>query len=395
MTKIVEQARELPVRGEYDVLVIGGGVAGVAAALAAARENKRVCLVEREYVLGGLATTGIVAIYLPLCDGRGHQLISGISEELMKESIRYGSGEIPECWREGGDVSLRQTTRYKLRFDPPAFAYALDRLIVENNITLMLGTAFSKAILENDEICCCILENKEERFAVSARMFIDASGDAVLAYDAGEDTAEFLQNRGVGWYYSYDGSEYKLNIVQESLKEPTENVKRFYGGIENKEVTQFCLDSREMVMNHARQCEKSRIITQIATIPQIRMTRRLKGAYEIDEADEGKKFEDATGCFGDWRKAGPRFYLPYQTLAGKTKNLLVAGRCISAKESAGDIVRAIPVCALSGEVAGLAASLKLDEHAEAIQNICLSQLKERLLKNNNILNIGEGEENDK
>ncbi len=185
--------------------------------------------------MGGLATAGIVAIYLPLCDGRGHQLISGISEELLKESIKYGSGEIPECWKADGDVSSRQTNRYKLRFDPPAFAYALDRLIVENNIELMLGTNFSKAIIDADEIQYCVLENKEERFAISAHMFIHASGDAALAHAAGEDATEFRENRGVGWYYSYDGDEYKLNIAQESLKEPAENVKRFYGGIEIRE----------------------------------------------------------------------------------------------------------------------------------------------------------------
>lgn len=389
MTNIVEQARELPVKGSYDVLVIGGGVAGVAAALAAARTGKRVCLAEREFVLGGLATIGIIAIYLPLCDGQGHQLISGISEELLKESIRYGSGEIPACWLPEGDVAERKKTRYKLRFDPPAFAYALDRLMVENGVDLMFGTSFSKAVVENDEIRYCILENREGRFALGADVFIDASGDAVLAFEAGEDTTEFRKNRGVGWYYSFDGGEYKLNIVQESLTKPLEEVKHLYGGIENKDVTQFCLDSREMVMKHAKEAEKKRIVTQIATIPQTRMTRRLRGQYEIGETDEGRKFADAVGCFGDWRKSGigSRFYLPYQSLVGKTKNLLIAGRCISAKESAGDIVRAIPVCALSGEAAGTAATVKIDGEASSVQEINLSVLRERLQKNNNILNV--------
>lgn len=389
MTNIVEQARELPVKGSYDVLIIGGGIAGVAAALAAVRKGKRVCLAEREFVLGGLATAGIIAIYLPLCDGQGHQLISGISEELLKESIRYGSGEIPACWLPGGDVAERKKTRYKLRFDPPAFAYALDRLMVESGVDLMLGTSFSKAVVENDEIRYCIFENREGRFALGADVFIDASGDAVLAFEAGEDTTEFRQNRGVGWYYSFDSEEYKLNIVQESLTKPLEEVKRLYGGIENKEVTQFCLDSREMVMKHAKGAEKKRIVTQIATIPQIRMTRRLRGQYEISETDEGRKFADAVGCFGDWRKSGigSRFYLPYQSLVGKTKNLLIAGRCISAKESAGDIVRAIPVCALSGEAAGTAAAVKIDGQAASVQEINLSVFRECLQKNNNILNV--------
>ena len=142
-----------------NVLVIGGGVAGVAAALASAREGMKVCLIEREYMLGGLATAGIIAIYLPLCDGMGHQLISGISEELLKASIKYGSGEIPKCWSKEASPEERAESRYKLRFDPPAFAYAMDRLILENGIDLMLGTSFSKACVENQEIKYCIFDS--------------------------------------------------------------------------------------------------------------------------------------------------------------------------------------------------------------------------------------------
>lgn len=68
---IVESARQTEVLGKYDVLVAGGGIAGVAAAIAAAREGARVLLVERECIVGGLATAGLIAIYLPLCDGEG------------------------------------------------------------------------------------------------------------------------------------------------------------------------------------------------------------------------------------------------------------------------------------------------------------------------------------
>lgn len=384
---IVESSRELPVKGAYDVLVIGGGVAGVSAALASARQGMKVCLVEKEYMLGGLATAGIIAIYLPLCDGKGQQLISGISEELLKESIKYGSGKIPDCWCTDGDLQERSQNRYKLRFDPPAFAYALDRIIVDNDIDLILGTSFSKVVAEENEITYCIFENREGRFALQAKMYVDATGDAMVAYDAGEATTEYKKNRLAGWYYSYDGEEYKLNIVQESLKIPEEQVSHLYGGIENRDVTEFCLESRKMAVKHAMESEKKRIITQIASIPQIRMTRRLKGKFELSETDDHKAFDDSVGYFGDWRKAGPVFGLPYSTLVGKTNNLIIAGRCISAEESAGDIVRAIPVCALSGEVAGTASALKIKHHMEAIQQMDISELREVLKENNNIVDL--------
>ena len=75
----------------YDVAVCGGGIAGISAALAAAREGKKVILFEKQYMLGGLGTAGLVTIYLPLCDGYGHQVSFGIAEELLKLSVTYGA----------------------------------------------------------------------------------------------------------------------------------------------------------------------------------------------------------------------------------------------------------------------------------------------------------------
>jgi len=77
------------IKEECDVIVVGGGFAGIAAALSAAREGKRVTLVEKSYYLGGLGTSGLVTIYLPLCDGMGRQVSFGIAEELLRLSIKY------------------------------------------------------------------------------------------------------------------------------------------------------------------------------------------------------------------------------------------------------------------------------------------------------------------
>ena len=87
---------------EYDIAVCGGGIAGISAALAAAREGKRVVLFEKEYMLGGLGTAGLITVYLPLCDGLGKQVSYGIAEELLKLSIKYGAeGMYPENWLDG------------------------------------------------------------------------------------------------------------------------------------------------------------------------------------------------------------------------------------------------------------------------------------------------------
>ena len=106
MEKIIEKQRDLEIYGNYDVVVCGGGIAGISAAVAAARTGAKTLLIENSYLLGGLATSGLVAIYLPLCDGEGHQLSFGIAEELLRLSVvkGYESSEISyaNAWLHGG-----------------------------------------------------------------------------------------------------------------------------------------------------------------------------------------------------------------------------------------------------------------------------------------------------
>ena len=93
---------------ECDVLVCGGGFAGISAALAAARMGRKTVLLEREYLLGGLGTAGLVTIYLPLCDGMGRQVSFGIAEELLRLSISMGwESKYPENWLDSDDPAGR------------------------------------------------------------------------------------------------------------------------------------------------------------------------------------------------------------------------------------------------------------------------------------------------
>ena len=88
---------------KYDVIVVGGGISGVSAALSASRQNKKVLLIEKSSNLGGLATSGLITIYLPICDGKGHQVSFGIAEELIHLSIKMGcQRKYPKAWLENG-----------------------------------------------------------------------------------------------------------------------------------------------------------------------------------------------------------------------------------------------------------------------------------------------------
>ena len=104
--------------------------------------------------------------------------------------------------------------------------------------------------------------------------------------------------------------------------------------------------------------------TMIATIPQIRMTRRIVGDYDVDTSDDKVYFEDSIGMTGNWKKRGPVYEIPFRSIRSKNiKNLLAAGRCISATDPMWDVTRVIPVCAVTGEAAGVAASMTSDFHS--------------------------------
>ena len=125
----------------YDVAVCGGGFAGISAALAAAREGKKVILFEKQYMLGGLGTAGLVTIYLPLCDGVGHQVSFGIAEELLKLSIKYGAEErYPENWLDGKGTRTEKDKRYMVQYNAQVFAILAEQLLLENGVDILYGS---------------------------------------------------------------------------------------------------------------------------------------------------------------------------------------------------------------------------------------------------------------
>jgi hypothetical protein len=121
----------------------------------------------------------------------------------------------------------------------------------------------------------------------------------------------------------------------------------------------------------------------MATIPQVRMTRRIVGEYELDINEAHTRFGDSIGMVSNWRRRGPVYEVPFGTLySDKVKNLICAGRCTSVEETMWDIMRVIPCCAVTGQAAGTAAAMSDDFSA-----LDVAKLQKRLVEDGVVLHF--------
>lgn len=362
-----------PQKYSCDVCVCGGGVAGIAAALAAKRAGaEEVILLERGFMLGGLATAGLVTIYLAICDGMGHQVCFGLAEELFKLSIEHGAEDrYPTAWLDGGTMEEKLKRRFEVQFNAQLFAISAEKLLKKEGVHIIYGANVSAVTKEDGKITNVIIEGKGGREAIEIkRSVVDCTGDADVCYLAGAKTALYAPgNKLASWYYGYGGGNFKLYMCGVHDVSDDENAtdlkdKRRFGGIDTDELStmvQIGHDAmmRDLLMRRGKTPDL--VPTTIGTVPEVRMTRRIVGAYTqgIDEVD--KEYADTVGIFPNWKKSGPVYELPLSMLYGnEVKNLITAGRCISATDEMWDVTRVIPVCAVSGEAAGAAAAMSSD-----------------------------------
>jgi hypothetical protein len=376
--------------GEYDVIVVGGGIAGVAAALAAARHGAKTLLLEKQVVLGGLATAGHIVFYLPLCDGIGNKVVGGIAEELLWESIRYGGGNLPTEW-EGRPNHAETQKRYQTEFNATAFVLALDRLISEAGVDLLLDTVFCVPVME--EGCCraVIVENKSGRQAYLCRAVVDATGDADVLARAGASCAE-RDNFLAYWSYYLTEDSLQTALARQNVKKLLkimdigghigrglpEGSPKYYG-TDVRQITEFLLKCRELAFNELIKCGKDRLVfASFPSMAQFRTTRRLEGEYVLGPGDVHQNFEDSVGCTGDWRQAGPVYEIPYRALySSKIVNVFAAGRNISATGDTWEVTRVIPAAAATGQAAGTAAAL-ISAHGGVAGEVDVSKLQQIL-----------------
>ena len=391
----ITETNQINVCGDFDVIIAGGGIAGVSSALSAARQNKKVLLIETSYILGGLATSGLVTIYLPLCDGFGKQVSFGICEELIRLSVKHCcEDKYCKAWLEGGSIDEKKAQRFEVQYNPHLFAMEAEKLLLENGVKILYGTKICGVKKNGNRIEYIIIENKSGRLAYKCGAAVDCTGDADLFLYSGMEFDTFkAKNVLASWYYCFSQGKTALKMLGYSedpnnLSESKPLIARRFTGLdgdENSEMVQLAHEQMlKDILKHRRN-DSTYVPVTVSTIPQLRMTRKIIGDYVLDESEEHKYFNSSVGMISNWKKSGPVFEIPFETLYNsKCVNLFAAGRCISVTDLMWDISRVIPACAVTGEAAGIAAAVSCD-----CDKVNISELQKKLKENKVVLHENE------
>ncbi len=435
-TKTIEEpARKVPLYGEYQVTVLGGGPAGIAAAVAAARAGKRTLLIERYGFLGGMGTAAGVTNFCGLhanVHGEMHRVVQGIASDLLARIDRLGGLNAPHLIL--GKI-LAQA------YDTAAYKIAADDLLAANKVDILFHALGAGVVMQDDErIHALMVETKAGRQAVRSELFIDCSGDGDLAawagarFEVGDNAGSMLYpsmmfrlngidpaKAGDAWRSipqlmeqaaaagthrfprkgaivrpQKSGIEWRVNFTQLARPDGTA-----INGLEPDDLTRGEIDGRRQAVeafNFLRTVpgfEKSYIVDLPPQLG-IRETRRVVGGYMLSGEDVlgCASFEDSIGVNGwpmESHVAGDVVFtfppipesrgfneLPYRMLTPEgLDNLLVAGRCASMTHDGQSAARVSGACFAMGEAAGTAAALALDGNAMP-RDIAVEKLQQTL-----------------
>ena len=367
--KVIEPRRELAILDTTDVLVVGGGPAGVVAAIAAKRAGAKVTLVERYGHLGGLWTGGLVLLVLGHIVQGQKQVCQGIGEEIMQRLDKLDGAIIDR--RPGVNPTV----------DAEAVKYVMVEMIEEAGVNIFLHCWGVEAIVNGDAVQGVVFESKSGRQAILAKVVIDATGDGDVFASAG---AEFEhRSHNVGLVYrvgnldrvdsSKAGNSPAPKRIGSHTPVPGVNWVNLRGpevdGLDVATLTRMELNHRKYIWSHIQKTRRTSGYEKVylmETAPQlgVRITRVLHGlgAVKLDDLKAGTKFPDVVGVGGSENGNHGPWQIPYGALVPtKIDNVLAAGRCICAEIRMADLVRLIPNCFVTGHAAGAAAAVAVQD----------------------------------
>ena len=387
---IKEPARRIPVVDSADIVVVGGGPAGFAASVAAARQGMDVIMLERGYFLGGLFTgcdvTLLNDMYTPTLNGRV-QAVFGICDELCNRLTSHGMltwvGTPPNV-------------------DTEATKYFMEEMCGEAGVRILYGAHASEISMSGDRIEAIFVETKSGRVAIRTRFVIDCSGDGDVLAWAAEDFNE----------YKYDISAmYRIGNIRNRDKgyaTPNEGVYTQHLGAGIKDVdgldiyvaTKAQLELRRRMWENTLQTRNKEgnegaYLLSTPSVVGVRVTRVLNSVMNVttEGAATGKSYDDVIGFTGsdstlNWngtkihRKDRKMWQVPYRSLVPKTvANLLVAGRCFGYEQNLRYDAREVGTCLMTGEAAGFAAAQAVALR-QGCRDIDIRQLQKTLRQNN-------------
>ena len=390
----VTWSRRVPVRYEADVAVVGGGIAGVCAAAAAARSGASVVLVERFAVTGGNLTTGGVANFCGDVKGQGE-----VFDAILRDLAAFGAIRLP-----------------RTVFDHEILAVVLQELLLRRKVKLLLHTRFVDACVRDGRITECIVCGKSGPEALRARQFIDCTGEAELAHAAGFATAKgrpadglqlpmsvmfFVRHVGKGdaapqlpdgWFQPVRRRA-DLPMTSPWPNGPGSTALKvkipMFDSTDTESMTAAEIRARRClfeVLDYFQRVEKKPWrLDHCSPRIGIREGRRVVGDYvlTVDDLRAGREFPDAiargsfyldghkpdddkrTYILSQEEMKVPPYQIPLRSLIVRDgRNLLAAGRCFSADQLALSSARVSTTCSMMGQAAGIAAARAVERKTD-------------------------------
>ena len=388
--------KKIEMKKKYDVIVCGGGVAGVAAAVTAANEGHSTLLIEKSNILGGLGTLGLINLFVPMCNGRGKQIIFGLCEKWARLSAKLGFDSIPDEWKNGEPKEYTEI-RYTQRYSPYIFALQLMDEVTSSGVDLLYDCIACDPIMEGN-ICKGILtESKSGTEYYGCKMLIDTTGDCDVLRRGGVPTVAGEN------FFTYAGKMITLSSCQKAID--TGDIRMAFTGISGgninlwgdkqpddiplwsgltvEEVTDYLITNQKVMLGKLKEEDrKTREITHLPMMPQFRTTCHIAGDYSLKIADAYKHFDDSVCAINDFEHKDHLWEVPLRTLTRRDyPNMLTAGRSADGTGHAWDMLRVIPPAILTGQAAAHAACLAIKGQTAAAA-VTVRTLQNNLEKDN-------------